>query len=170
MGVGCRALLQGIFLDRIEPASLMSPALAGGFFTTSATWEAHPTSYMVANCWPCLQNLFRIQLLLGTPHLCHLLQPTGLCLLATTNLLSVPMDWFTLDMKSYNIWPLVPGFFHEALCSQNPSMLYHGSVLHLFDCRISHCMDIPRFDYSFIIWWTRGCFHFSALWHFWHYE
>ena len=23
----------------IEPASLMSPALAGGFFTTSATWE-----------------------------------------------------------------------------------------------------------------------------------
>ena len=24
-----------------EPASLMSPALAGGFFTTSATWEPH---------------------------------------------------------------------------------------------------------------------------------
>ena len=23
----------------VEPASLMSPALAGGFFTTSATWE-----------------------------------------------------------------------------------------------------------------------------------
>ena len=25
----------------IEPESHMSPALAGGFFTTSATWEAH---------------------------------------------------------------------------------------------------------------------------------
>ena len=25
----------------IEPSSLMSPALAGGFFTTSTTWEAH---------------------------------------------------------------------------------------------------------------------------------
>ena len=25
----------------IEPASLMSPALACGFFTTSVTWEAH---------------------------------------------------------------------------------------------------------------------------------
>ena len=25
----------------VEPASLMSPALAGRFFTTSATWEAH---------------------------------------------------------------------------------------------------------------------------------
>ena len=24
----------------IEPTSLLSPALAGGFFTTSATWEA----------------------------------------------------------------------------------------------------------------------------------
>ena len=26
----------------IEPTSLTSPALRGGFFTTSATWEAHP--------------------------------------------------------------------------------------------------------------------------------
>ena len=25
----------------IEPPSLVSPALAGGFFTTSSTWEAH---------------------------------------------------------------------------------------------------------------------------------
>ena len=25
----------------IKPASLMSPALAGGFFTTGAIWEAH---------------------------------------------------------------------------------------------------------------------------------
>ena len=25
----------------VKPASLMSPALAGGFFTASATWEAH---------------------------------------------------------------------------------------------------------------------------------
>jgi len=25
----------------IEPKSIASPALAGGFFTTSATWEAH---------------------------------------------------------------------------------------------------------------------------------
>ena len=35
-GVGCQALLQGIFLTRIS----VSLALAGGFFTTSATWEA----------------------------------------------------------------------------------------------------------------------------------
>ena len=41
-GMGCHSLLQGDLPDPgIEPASLISPALAGGFFTTSATWEAH---------------------------------------------------------------------------------------------------------------------------------
>ena len=31
----------GVFPDPgIDPTSLMSPALAGGFFTSSATWEA----------------------------------------------------------------------------------------------------------------------------------
>ena len=41
-GVGRHALLQAWqYLDpRIEPLSPMSPALAGGFFTTSTTWEA----------------------------------------------------------------------------------------------------------------------------------
>ena len=34
-GVGCHVLLLGI-----EPTSLMSPTLACGFFTTSATWKA----------------------------------------------------------------------------------------------------------------------------------
>ena len=40
-GKGCHALLQGIFLTQgIEPASPASLPLAGGFFTTSTTWEA----------------------------------------------------------------------------------------------------------------------------------
>ena len=43
-GVGCPALLQsGLSNPGIETASLRSPALAHGFFTTSATWEALPT-------------------------------------------------------------------------------------------------------------------------------
>ena len=37
--VGCCALLQGIFLTQGMNLHL-SPALAGGFFTTSTTWEA----------------------------------------------------------------------------------------------------------------------------------
>ena len=38
-GVGCHALLQGDLPEPgMEPVSPMSPALAGGFFTISATW------------------------------------------------------------------------------------------------------------------------------------
>ena len=45
IGVGCHALLQGIFLTQgsnphLLSISLKSPALAGRFFITSATWEA----------------------------------------------------------------------------------------------------------------------------------
>ena len=37
-GVGCHALLQGLFPHPgIKPSSLMAPALAGGFFTTIST-------------------------------------------------------------------------------------------------------------------------------------
>ena len=32
---------RGSFPSGMEPASLMSPALAGGFFSTSDAWEAH---------------------------------------------------------------------------------------------------------------------------------
>ena len=39
-GVGCHALLQGIFPTQGWNLCLMSPALTDGFFTTSVTWEA----------------------------------------------------------------------------------------------------------------------------------
>ena len=43
-GVGCHALLQGIFPTQgSHPASLTFPALAGRCFTTSDTWEAPPS-------------------------------------------------------------------------------------------------------------------------------
>ena len=43
-GVGCPALLQGIFPTREWNAPLFGlPALAGGFFTTSTAWDAHQT-------------------------------------------------------------------------------------------------------------------------------
>ena len=38
----------------IKPASLMSPALAGGVFTTSATWEAQEVKMLVAQSCPTL--------------------------------------------------------------------------------------------------------------------
>ena len=36
-GVGFHVLCQGVFLTQ---GSVVSPSLAGGFFTTSSTWEA----------------------------------------------------------------------------------------------------------------------------------
>ena len=40
-GVGCHTLPPGDLPDPgIKPASLISPALTGKFFTTSTTWEA----------------------------------------------------------------------------------------------------------------------------------
>ena len=39
--VGCHGALHGVFPDPgIKPTFLRSPALAGVFFTASATWEA----------------------------------------------------------------------------------------------------------------------------------
>ena len=39
--VECRYLLHGILPPGIEPTALMSLAVAGGYFTTGATWEAY---------------------------------------------------------------------------------------------------------------------------------
>ena len=39
-GVGCCAVLQAIFPTQGLNPCLVSPALAGRFFTTSATWKA----------------------------------------------------------------------------------------------------------------------------------
>ena len=51
IGVGCHFLLQGIFLTDpgIKPTSLTSPALAGRFFTTSATWKSQRVGHDWAN-------------------------------------------------------------------------------------------------------------------------
>ena len=42
-GVNCHSLLQRIFPTQGSKPSLLSTALAGGFFTTSTTWEAQYT-------------------------------------------------------------------------------------------------------------------------------
>ena len=44
--LGCHALLQGIFLTQGLKLSFMSPALVGGFFTSSATWEGPICEYI----------------------------------------------------------------------------------------------------------------------------
>ena len=46
-GVGCHALLEGIFLTQGLNPSLTSPALADGFFAISALWEVHMGVYFL---------------------------------------------------------------------------------------------------------------------------
>ena len=47
-GMGCHAVLQGIFPTQGSSQRLLtSLALAGGFFTTSATWEALKTLWFI---------------------------------------------------------------------------------------------------------------------------
>ena len=59
-GLGCHAFLQGILLTKGSNPGLMSPALAGRFFTTSTTWEACPGGSMVKNL-PDMQRRWEIQ-------------------------------------------------------------------------------------------------------------
>ena len=47
IGVSCHFLLQGIFLIQGSNPHLESSALAGRFFTASATWEAQLIEYQV---------------------------------------------------------------------------------------------------------------------------
>ena len=57
IGGGCPALLQVISLTQGSIPSLMSPALAGGFFTISTTWEA------LNLCISSVQSFSRVQLI-----------------------------------------------------------------------------------------------------------
>ena len=49
-GVGCHALLQGIFpIQGLNSCLITSPALAGGFFTANAAWEEALYMYMYSH-------------------------------------------------------------------------------------------------------------------------
>ena len=57
-GMGCHFLLQGIFPAQRRNLHLLLPVLAGGFFTTSATWEALLKLHMPSNtCYESLLGL-----------------------------------------------------------------------------------------------------------------
>ena len=69
IGVGCHVLLQGIFLTQGSNPHLMSPALAGGFFTCSSTWEAQERgNVLVAQSCPTLCNPMDCSLPVSSAH------------------------------------------------------------------------------------------------------
>ena len=60
-GVGCHALLQGIFPTQGSTHISPTSCTAGRFFTTSATWEAHDVFYtcVIFKLW-CWRRLLRV--------------------------------------------------------------------------------------------------------------
>ena len=74
--------------DHLDPgiklASFMSPALAGGIFTTSATWEAHIRYIHIYNIY-YFQILFHYRLLQDIKYssLCYTVDPYCLSILCT---------------------------------------------------------------------------------------
>ena len=56
-GVGCYVLLQGIFPTQGSNPHFMSPALAGGFFTTNATWDKQTfISFFLITSWQVVRS------------------------------------------------------------------------------------------------------------------
>ena len=58
--MGCCALLQGIFPTQRSNSHLTFPALTGGFFTTSATWEG-PVAFHSVQFSPVTQSCLTLQ-------------------------------------------------------------------------------------------------------------
>ena len=57
--MGCHDLLQGNLPNPgIEPVSLTSPALAGGFLTTNATWE--DKYYNITYKWSIKYDIYEL--------------------------------------------------------------------------------------------------------------
>ena len=90
----------------IEPASLTSPALADTFFTTSATWEAHPTlsAGNKSKQNPCLVQTWECKVSLQT--------------LSTT-----PTWWWWGQVRTQ--WPLQLGWALPLLSLISPSPGHH---------------------------------------------
>ena len=68
-GVGCHALLQGIFLTQGLNLHLLSTCLGGEFFTTSTTWEALKmlTEDYRSAFWPRTVHLLILGAVLAPP-------------------------------------------------------------------------------------------------------
>lgn len=94
-------------------------------------------SQMVVQLSPLIQfQKISITLFIKTPNPLAVPPHASLShILATRNLISVPMDLVIPGIskrESYNIRPFVSGFFQLASCFQGSSMLQHLPVLHSF--------------------------------------
>ena len=89
----------------IEPASLVSPALAGGFFTTSTTWEAQMIAYkfrcgIFSSCYSSTHRLFRNILLIFQT--CRNFLATNISLLPISSLFPLWLIWYKFLLENFS--------------------------------------------------------------------
>ena len=98
--MGCHFLLQGIFLvdPGIKPSSLVSPALAGGFFTTSTTWEApaHGINFCKKH-FGLAGQIYKLEILILKPKFLH---PLEIGRTDPTRGISPSWDWAGLPSRT----------------------------------------------------------------------
>ena len=144
----------------IKPESLMSPALAGKFFTTSATWEAHlgnriwspPRSGSVCAsslishlCLPLFLLLLHWTLQSSGSHIQVASRPLPLLtLLAPRNLFSSPQPLHVGDsyanVKTQFTYHLLQEAFPEALSPLHPMNFPSASTVPCFWlCLLASC-------------------------------
>ena len=81
--VGCHALLQGIFLTRVRTHNLYISCIAGGFFTTNATWEAQ-RYYPIIIPLKCLWSIVHYHVIRTLfPYMLELHFSSALCFILT---------------------------------------------------------------------------------------
>ena len=133
-GVGCHALLQGIFPTQGSNLNLLSPALAGGFFTTESSVRPQrclrdhiPTN--TANEWLVLRSTRPAPLPQGRQLWCHLCSRALYGIKADARPLLKPL----LCLASSPAFPasspsFLKGFSSEHSFSKNPSLLTCFSI------------------------------------------
>ena len=95
-GVGCCAVLQGIFWTQRWNPPLLSPSLAGRFFTTSAAWRA-----------PCLN--------------CMCIKTHEMCNIKSEWRTSLVVQWLRIhqSMQRMQVWSLVQEGSTKPLCHKS---------------------------------------------------
>ena len=103
--VACHAPLsmgfsRGSSYPVIEPASLMSPVLVGGFFTTDTTWEAHPYVTEVEICFAFLNVICQVFLKLQSFLIFILFSSSEYSKIAPSSSLHIPTFFFIFSCIS----------------------------------------------------------------------
>ena len=138
----------------IEPESLASPVLAGGFFTTTLPGKPLCISYMVTYMPQCCS--------LSSSH-------THLPPLCPMSVFCVCISIHQHHFSRFHIHALIDDIcfslsdlLHSALVLGSSTSL-EQTQMHSLLWLSNHRIYVPQLSYPFISGWTPGCFHVLAV-------